>query len=159
MKKSAVFSDCKKYRYTLSRYWDQSKGYAMFICLNPSTADAEKDDPTVRRCINYSKEWGYGGFCMTNLFGFRATDPKIMLAEQNPIGPKNTDWIESLACAADIIIAAWGFMGSHQGRASAVVTLPGLKEKLHFLALTKDGEPRHPLYLKKNLKPIPWKDK
>lgn len=157
MIKSAVFSDCRKYRYTLSRYWDQTKGFVMFICLNPSTANETKDDPTVRRCINYSKAWGYGGFTMTNLFAFRAADPKIMLAESNPIGPENTDWILYLADTADIVIAGWGVMGAYKGRANAIVTSPVLKDKLHYLALTKGREPRHPLYLKKILKPTPWR--
>ena len=80
--KTATFSECRKYRYTLWRRWDGlfASGYAMFIGLNPSTADETNDDPTIRRCIGYARDWGYGGLCMTNLFAFRATLPKNMKA-------------------------------------------------------------------------------
>lgn len=153
MKKDAIFSKCRKYRYVLRRIWDESKPYAMFICLNPSTADETKDDPTVRRCINYSKDWGYGGFVMMNLFAFRATDPKVMKAYPLSIGPNNTYWIEEMAKDAGIIIAAWGVHGAFKARSTAVLTLPALKGKIHYLELTKSNQPKHPLYLKKNLKP------
>lgn len=157
MIKDAIFSDCRKYRYTLRRIWDESKPYAMFICLNPSTADETKNDPTVRRCINYSRDWGYGGFVMMNLFAFRATDPKIMKACPKPIGPDNTYWIEKMAEKAGIIVAAWGVHGAFQARHTAMLTLPILKDKIHYLELTNSKQPKHPLYLKKNLKPKLYK--
>ena len=153
MKKAAEFSDCRKYRYTLTRYWDETKPYAVFICLNPSTADETKDDPTVRRCINFSKAWGYGGFVMLNLFSFRATDPKVMKAEYEPIGKDNDVWIKHMADKAGIVIAAWGMHGAFLRRNEEILEM--LNGQLHCLALTKDGHPRHPLYLKKDLKPIP----
>ncbi|GHX72979.1 hypothetical protein VCSRO16_3593 [Vibrio cholerae] len=73
MKNTAELSKCRKYRYALWRTWDSDKPFAMFIGLNPSTADEKNDDPTLRRCINFAKSWGYGGVCMANLFAFRAT--------------------------------------------------------------------------------------
>ena len=78
MRTDAVFSDCRKYRYALWRVWDESKPVAVFIGLNPSTADEVNDDPTVKRCVNFAQEWGYGGLCMANLFAFMATDPEVL---------------------------------------------------------------------------------
>ena len=89
----ADFSKCRKYRYTLWRTWDASKSKVMFLGLNPSTADEVKNDPTVTRCINYSKRWGYGGMYMMNIFSFRTTYPVELKKAQNPIGDKNDFWI------------------------------------------------------------------
>lgn len=89
MKKSAILSDDRKYRYSLSRVWDESKNKVMFIGLNPSTADETEDDPTIRRCINFAKSWGYVGLEMTNLFAFRATAPKDMKNTKEPIETVN----------------------------------------------------------------------
>ena len=86
MKKNAKFSACRKYRYALWRTWDESKPYVMIIGLNPSTADENKNDPTITRCINFAKSWGYGGVCVTNLFAFRATVPSDMKTSNDPIG-------------------------------------------------------------------------
>lgn len=129
-------------------------GYVMFICLNPSTADENTDDPTVRRCISYAKACGYGAFCMTNIFAFRATDPNDMLAANDPIGPENDRYLRAVAAGAGIVVAAWGTIGTHLGRAAAV---KAILPDLHVLRLTKDGHPGHPLYLPKHLKPVPWR--
>lgn len=155
MESNAIFSPDRIYRYALTRYWKKSKPYAMFICLNPSTANETEDDPTVRRCIRYSIDWGYGGFVMTNLFGLRATDPKKMLAHPEPIGPDNDKWIKTLGDGAGIIVAGWGAMGNHLNRDQEIKEL--LDNQLNYLALTKKGLPRHPLYLKKSLRPVLWK--
>ena len=152
MKNDAKFSKCRKYRYALWRTWDESKPYAMFIGLNPSTADETKDDPTIRRCIYFSKAWGYGGLCMTNLFSYRATKPDDMLTAQNPIGRENNKWINFLAVDAGIIIAAWGNNGSFLGRsAETLAMLPNL----YCFKLNKSGEPAHPLYQPNTAKPMP----
>ncbi len=98
--KATVFSSNRVYRYVLWREWNQLLSapfrYAMFIGLNPSTADETKNDPTVRKCIGFAKRWGYDGLCMTNLFAFRATDPGAMLKDLAPIGPDNDDWLVKL---------------------------------------------------------------
>ena len=73
--KNATFSSCRAYRYSLSRIWDKKKKLVLLIGLNPSTADEKVDDPTIRRCVNYAKNWGYGGFLMVNLFAYRTTLP------------------------------------------------------------------------------------
>ncbi len=148
----AKFSDCRKYRFALWRNWDESKPYAMFIGLNPSTADEIKNDPTISRCINYAKSWDYGGLCMTNLFAFRATEPTDMMAAIDPIGVGNDEWLVKLAGNAGIVVAAWGNNGNYLNRSKQVVEL---LQNLHCLKMNKSGEPTHPLYQKSNLQPVP----
>jgi len=108
---SAEFSPDRVHRYELWRTWDKSKGIAMFIGLNPSTADEIKNDPTVTRCINYAKKWGYGGMIMSNIFAYRATDPKIMKGATDPVGPDNDEWLVKSSKEAGLIVAAWGNHG------------------------------------------------
>lgn len=149
---SAVFSYCRQYRYELWRRWGPGP-YAMFIGLNPSTATETLDDPTIRRCIAYSKAWGFDAYCMTNIFAFRATDPKVMKSQKEPIGLSNDETLIRLAKDAGVVVAAWGTHGIHMGRHQQVVDMI---PNLMCLAKTKDGYPGHPLYLKKDLKPVPW---
>lgn len=152
MQKIATFSPCRTYRYTLWRYWGGlwTTGHAMFIGLNPSTATETKDDPTVRRCIGYAWDWGYAGLCMTNIFAFRATDPAVMKAHPEPVGPENDRYLVEMAARAAIVVAAWGVDGAHMDRGK---TVRRMIPHLHCLGLTKDGHPRHPLYLRKELEP------
>ena len=151
MKKTAEFSPCRKYRYALWRVWDESLPVCMFIGLNPSTADEVEDDPTIRRCINFAKSWGYGSLVMANLFAFRATDPKVMKAEPFPVGANNDYYLEELASKSSMIVAAWGNHGAHLKRADQV---KALLPNLHCLKVTGTGQPSHPLYLKADLQPI-----
>ena len=160
MEKRATFSFGRMYRYTLWRYWggpvliqNISSGYAMFIVLNPSTADENNDDPTVRRCIGYAKEWGYNGLCMMNLFAFQTRYPKVMKAARDPVGPDNNKALMDIAEYAEVIIAAWGVPGSYLDRDQEVYDM---LPQLHYLRLTKGGFPGHPLFLPKGLKPILW---
>jgi hypothetical protein len=152
MKTNAELSTCRKYRYALWRTWDESKPFAMFVGLNPSTADEIEDDPTIRRCINFASSWGFGGLCMTNLFAYRATDPNAMFAEKDPVGPENDKWIISLAKEAGILVAAWGNDGVYLGRSKQVQKI---LPPLHCLKLNKSGEPSHPLYLPGTTQPVP----
>ncbi len=151
----ATFSPCRKYRYTLFRNWHSlsDKGVVMFVGLNPSTADETNDDPTIRRCIGYAKNWGYSGIVMTNIFAYRATDPKDMKAISEPVGEENDQALKDQAARAGIVIAAWGAHGAHLARGEYV---RALLPELHYLRLTKDGHPGHPLYLPAKLKPAPW---
>jgi hypothetical protein len=152
MKANATLSKCRKYRYALWRTWDDSKSYAMFIGLNPSTADETTDDPTIRRCITFARTWGYGGLCMVNLFAYRATEPSNMKTAIDPIGPENDTWLKKLAKNAGVIIAAWGNDGIFLNRSSDVkLMLPDLM----CLKLNKSGEPVHPLYQPNNSMPTP----
>lgn len=150
----AEFSPCRKYRYALYRFWGGKwSEYAMFVGLNPSTADETLDDPTIRRCISFAKDWGYGGLYMTNLFAYRATQPEDMKRADDPVGPDNDYWLRKIAGQASVVVAAWGTHGTYGGRHSAVrAMLPNL----HCLRLTKDGHPSHPLYLPKKLRPLAW---
>lgn len=153
--KSALFSPCRKYRYDLTREWDSGKGTAVFIGLNPSTADETQDDPTIRRCIGFAKSWGCKSLRMLNIFSFRATDPKDMKREIDPIGPGSDHYIRELTIGARFIVAAWGKHGEYMQRGEMVRKL--LHDRnLSFLRLNKDGSPAHPLYLPANLMPVLW---
>lgn len=154
MLKDAVLSDCRTYRYALWRIWDDTKPYAMFIGLNPSTADEINDDPTLTRCIGFARSWGYGGVCMANLFALRSTDPATLKSVDDPVGAENDQWLKKLAEEAGIIVAAWGNKGSYLGRDQVVREAI---DNLHYLRITYAGQPSHPLYLPGNLKPIPIK--
>ncbi len=147
--KSAQFSGCRKYRYTLTRVWDDRyKRRAVFIGLNPSTADAEIDDPTIRRCIQFAKKWGYPGIIMINLFAYRSTDPKKLLSVEDPVGPDNDYWIMSAVTDTDCVVAAWGTRGSIMMRSNKVQLLLATENiELKCLGTTRDGFPLHPLYL------------
>ncbi len=153
MIQSAVLSNDRKYRYSLFRDWEGAEGYVMFIGLNPSTADETKDDPTIRRCIGFAREWGYGALCMVNLFAFRATNPADMKEAFDPIGKENDSTLLELADGAEIVVAAWGIKGSWLNRDKEVQSL--IPYMFH-LGLTKEGYPKHPLYLPKITRPIKW---
>lgn len=149
----AMFSECQVYRYGLWRIWDADTPPAMFVGLNPSTADENADDPTIRRCIDFARQWGHGGLLMGNLFAFRATDPRVMKAAAEPVGADNDGLLERMATAAAVVIAAWGVHGTHRGRAQQV-TEAGVLGDFNVLRLTKDGHPGHPLYLPKTSRPF-----
>ena len=147
--KTANFSSCRKYRYSLSRIWDKQKKFVLFIGLNPSTADEEVDDPTIRRCSGYAQKWGYGGFIMVNLFAYRTTLPSNLKKVKYPVGRDNDKYIVKLSKKADITVAAWGNNGNLYGRDKQVLSLV---PNLMCLKVNKSGQPAHPLYLKKDFK-------
>ena len=148
----ATFSPCRKWRYVLWRIWNSELAPVAFICLNPSTADETIDDPTVRRCVNYARRWGYGGLYVMNLFAFRATKPRVMEAAADPCGPDNDRYLREYAGKAHLRVAAWGTQGAFMGRDLCVLKLLS-DMPVHSLGLTKNGFPRHPLYLKSDVKP------
>lgn len=152
MNRRTLFSVDRVYRYALWREWG-GESYAMFIGLNPSTADETVDDPTIRRCVAFAKAWGYGALCMTNLFAYRATDPKHMIAAVDPVGPENDAMLLDVANGAGVRVAAWGVHGTHLNRDIAVQSI---MPAMHVLKLTKHGRPGHPLYLPKTLRPVEW---
>ena len=151
--KNATFSDCRKYRYGLSRTWNGKKKTILFIGLNPSTADEKIDDPTIRRCINYAQNWGYGSLLMVNLFAYRATLPSELKNVKNPIGNDNDLHILELSKKADLAVAAWGNEGFLLNRDKEVKKLI---PNLMCLKINKSGQPAHPLYQKKDLKLIKY---
>jgi hypothetical protein len=154
---SAVYSDCERYRYRLTRQWDAKGTRVGFVMLNPSTATEVQNDPTIERCEQRARRLGYGGFVITNIFAWRATDPKDMRRAADPIGPENDSALREAVEWADDVIAAWGAHGVHQGRGAQVAQLLHAEAaNLFHLGLTKAGEPRHPLYLPYALKPQKW---
>lgn len=154
MIKTAVFSDDRIYRYRLDRLWDARLPAMAVIGLNPSTADETEDDPTIRRCIRFAADWGYGGLIMVNLFSYRATDPDEMLTAPNPIGPDCDKHIELAAKEAFFILAAWGANGTHLARDHDVRRLVEPIRQMHCLKKTKHGQPGHPLYIRADTQPI-----
>ncbi|MFI5614681.1 DUF1643 domain-containing protein [Amycolatopsis sp. NPDC051903] len=145
---TAVVSDCGAYRYELSRVWGDPTRLARFLMLNPSTADAGADDPTIRRCVGYAKTWHLGGILVHNLFALRATDPAELAGHPDPTGPDNDQWLTAPAPAA-VTVAAWGAHATLHGRDRHVrALLADAGVELHHLGdRTRDGHPRHPLYL------------
>ena len=153
----AVYSDCERYRYLLTRTWDARGPKALFIMLNPSTATEVQNDPTVERCERRTRALGFGSFRVTNIFAYRATDPKVMRAVADPVGPDNDNSILQSLAWADQIICAWGSHGAHLLRGKAVAALLRASGKtLWHLGLTQAGAPKHPLYIGYEVKPIRW---
>lgn len=156
MKRVCEFSPCRKWRYTLWREWEPllNDKALMVVGLNPSTADEVEDDPTIRRCIDFAKRWGFGALCMTNIFAWRDTLPENMKAAADPVGKDNDRWLKACAKESGMILAAWGKHGSHIGRAAHVLNL---LPQVHCLATNDDNSPRHPLYVAKATKPVLYK--
>jgi hypothetical protein len=147
MIKSAYISSDNQYRYKLFRSWDETKPTIMFVMLNPSTADSEYDDPTIRRVINFSKSWGYGSLHVVNLYAFRSTNPKELKNIEDPIGKDNIFHIQSLIGLVEKVIYAWGYNEKEPKWLYDLVHTP------YCIDISKKGIPKHPLYLKKDLQP------
>lgn len=153
----AVISEDGLYRYVLRRVWVENTQSQVWIMLNPSTADATNDDPTIRRCMSFSRAWGFGGIIVVNLFALRATDPKALRIHADPIGPDNDYYLESLTYGKRMNMAAWGAHTGANERARSLIASGHLPDKmLKCLGTTKDGSPRHPLYVKSSTIPAPW---
>lgn len=153
----AVYSDCERYRYSLRREWDITLPRVMFVMLNPSTATEIQNDPTVERCEKRARHLKFGAFLVTNIFAWRATDPRDMKLATDPVGPDNSDVLADGAAWANQIIAAWGVHGAHLERGSTVAAqLRTAAVPLFHLGLSKHGHPRHPLYLPYAQQPQLW---
>lgn len=154
---TAHFSDCMKYRFTLKRTYAGGKGTLNFILLNPSTANEEFNDPTIGRCEIRTIAGGFNSMIITNIFAFRATDPQVMIASNDPVGGLNDGAILSSAKEANQVICAWGEHGKLNERGIYVKKL--LRENnipMHALKINKSGHPAHPLYLPHRLVPFAW---
>jgi hypothetical protein len=171
---SAVLSEDGRYRYRLDRTW-HSGGRVLFVMLNPSTADATVDDPTIRRCIGFAKAWACGALTVVNLYAWRATKPCDLNGAQEPVGEfgpygegrrrenRNDVVIREAAAECGLRVIAWGSSpGPLQWRATRVVELldetrwQGQRRKLYCLGETKAGHPRHPLYIPGDTQLVPW---
>jgi hypothetical protein len=142
------------YRYTLWRVWSAALPKVTFILLNPSTADATLDDPTVRRCVGFARAWGFGSLELVNLFAYRATHPYQLKTALDPVGPANDAAILQAVSSAQLVVVGWGTHGRLYGRDRAVLRL--LPDSVCCLGATRDGFPRHPLYLKQATAPVPY---
>ena len=153
----AVYSDCEKYRYVLTRTWDAADDKVLFIMLNPSTATETQNDPTVERCERRARALGFGAFRVANIFAWRDSEPRRMRAAPDPVGADNDRLIRESCHWADHIICAWGTHGAYLDRGaqvSAIVHATG--RPVFHLGLTKAGHPRHPLYIAYAQRPQPW---
>lgn len=153
--KAAKISECKAYRYALSRIWDNRKPALLFIMLNPSKADHRKDDNTIRRLYTFSDNNGCGGFHVVNLFAFRSTNPKDLVSIPDPIGSENNEWIQSSLENANKVVCAWGVNGFLFDRDTQVLELLSGVD-LYCLGTTKKGLPRHPLMVASKTPLIPF---
>ena len=154
---TAVYSPCENYRYALTRIWAPAGRKLLFVMLNPSKATEVQNDPTVERCERRARALGYGAFSVTNIFAWRETDPRLMQKADDPVGPDNDRMILQGAAWADEIIAAWGVHGQHLGRGPSVARLlAGTGKPLRVLGLSKQGHPKHPLYIGYAQQPVPW---
>lgn len=160
---SAELSDCGRYRYALERrLWGEllpgQDGIA-FIGLNPSTADAEQDDATIRRCIGFTARWGYPSFVMLNLFAWRSRDPRAISRVVDPEGPRNNERILYHARRAARVICCWGAFRAPiiAQRAAFVRELLSQGQMLYHLGLTNEGHPRHPLYVPNDTAEQEWR--
>ena len=158
--RQAVYSPCESYRYFLRIRWDFSdEGRALtFLMLNPSKATELSNDNTVAGCERRAREWGYAGCNILNIFAYRATDPSEMKKQDDPVGPDNDRFIldHCMGRHGDVV-CAWGNHGSHLERSRSVVDmLLSAGARLHYLKLNSTGEPMHPLYVRRDVRPTLW---
>jgi len=155
---TALYSPCENYRYALTRIWKPEGRRVLFVMLNPSTATEVQNDPTVERCERRARTLGFGGFRVCNIFAWRATDPRNMRAQDDPVGPDNDAAILKGCNWADTVICAWGTHGAHRNRGAKVEHLLRAtgRELLH-LGLSKAGHPKHPLYIAYAQHPEIWR--
>lgn len=154
-KVDAKFSDCGRYRYALSEIWDRDLPLVMFLMMNPSVAGIEHADPTLIRTGRYARAWGYGGQLVGNIHAYRLTESKLLAKVQEPVGPKNDATLLHMAKKAEIVVLAYGLPPMPlRARAATVVQMLGATVKLKYLALTKDGTPKHPGRLSRTLVPL-----
>jgi hypothetical protein len=155
---AATFDPTGRYRYCLTRVWEDPAPRLCFVLLNPSTADAARDDPTLRRCQRFAALWGYGAIEIVNLFAFRSTDPRLLDWTDDPVGPENDRYIDTAVARSSQVVCAWGNVSRSSSRATEVLSrIP----KPSCLGCTKAGHPCHPLYLPLNrkLEAFSWKNK
>ena len=151
----AVFSSCRNWRYALWRNWEQGSGRVLFIGLNPSKADEHHNDPTIRRCMGFARDWGYRGMVVGNLYAYCATRPADLFDAPDPEGPENGKYLDLLTGLADMSICCWGNHG--KSRQLEMPLLDG-DTPLHTLKFNQSGAPTHPLYLPRGLMPVLWID-
>jgi hypothetical protein len=153
MQTGATLDITQTYRYTLWRNWDPHLPRVGFVMLNPSRADAIVPDPTLRRCIRFAQQWGYGGLEVMNLFAYRSASPAQLKQVADPIGAETDRYLATLPQQVERIIVAWGNHGSWQNRDRQVLALFPPHPPLYCLGITQQGQPTHPLYIKYDQQP------
>ncbi len=154
----ATLSPDGLYRYSLGRRWappDEEARWVTFVMLNPSTADAALDDPTIRRCRGFAQSWGAGGMHVVNLYAYRATSPAALWVVPDPVGPDNDRTLTGYAAMGWPMVAAWG-ANARRDRVAEVLDLIRDCPPLRCLGTTKAGDPRHPLYVKGDTPLTEW---
>ncbi|KUP92833.1 DUF1643 domain-containing protein [Tritonibacter horizontis] len=155
---AAVYSDCETYRYSLTRTWNPAGRKVMFVMLNPSKATEVQNDPTIERCERRARALGFGGFRATNIFAYRATDPRDMRAAEDPEGADNMAALLAGQTWADTVICAWGTHGAYRNQGATVAArLRSAGTDLFHLGLSKAGHPKHPLYIAYAQAPVLWR--
>ncbi len=155
MKTNALFSNDRKYRYVLTRQWDETLPVLVYVLLNPSTADETTNDPTISRCIDIARYNGFGGISVMNLFAYRATEPCDLKKGCDPVGPDNDRYLKEISDDQKIVVA-WGNHGAFMDRSKEVLkVLEG--KNLWCVAKNASGEPKHPLYVKTATHFIPFR--
>lgn len=153
----AIFSPCMQYRYHLWRVWSDGAP-AVFIMLNPSTADEIVNDPTVERCERRARMMGYGGLRVVNIFALRSTDPKLLFLHNDPIGEQNDKAIIESVSGAGLVVCGWGGHGKFMDRGNEVLSLIRNAGVIPYcLKINKDNTPKHPLYMGYDTLPKEWK--
>jgi len=155
----AAFSRCQRYRYQLERRWEGKSPpkRVVFIGLNPSTADHQIDDPTIRRCMGFACSWGYNVLTVVNLFAYRTPYPAELKKAIDPVGAYNSRHLNRVISEADLVVACWGRHGGWQKQDKRLVKR--FKDRLYCLAENNDGSPVHPLYQRSTAQPSPWPNK
>ena len=154
----AVFSDCGAYRYALTRVWDAALPRLVWVMLNPSTADEMRNDPTIERCERRTRTMGCGAYRIVNLYAFRATLPRDLLAADDPVGPDNAAALADAARWAGRVVCGWGTHACPDRAAEAAAGLRHAGAALFHLGLTNSRQPRHPLYVAYAVAPQPYAD-
>lgn len=156
MHRWASFDPTGRYRYGLGRRWSGAPELAI-VMLNPSQADAQADDPTIRRCTGLAQDWGFGAIAVVNLFAYRSPHPRMLRQVDSPVGPQNDVALAEAAHRAEQILLAWGNWGSLMERDRAVLALLApYQSKFYCLGRNRTGQPRHPLYVPRRAALQPW---
>ncbi|MEV1040392.1 DUF1643 domain-containing protein [Streptomyces sp. NPDC050204] len=154
---ATVFNTGRTHRYLLTRLWDQTRPLAVFVMLNPSTAGARDNDPTVTRCISFARRERAGGLAIVNLFARCATDPAALKTDPDPVGAYADSFIDHTVATSPLVVAAWGAHGSLHGRAEQVATRLWQRGiGLRCFGTTDHGQPLHPLYLRADTPLVPY---
>lgn len=148
----AIFDVSGRYRYSLWRAWSNDSPRIAFVLLNPSTADEQRNDPTIRRCMGFARAWKFGSMDVVNLFAYRATHYRELFKVNDPIGEENNRFLMQAVERCSIIVLGWGTRGTMLGRDRQVISFLAGRKDVYCLGFTKNGLPRHPLYVRGDTK-------